>query len=131
VSSRKTKTTVAIACMSLFLILASCGLPLNQKPSEEVARTAIQKYLLRKVPQQFGEQHDGVGWPGGNGQLEQFKLVRVGDYNSENKYWPVEASGNGKYDLCCDRRGYRGQFKFLARFKIFKDDFGQWAAEFY
>lgn len=130
-SSRKTRTTVATACMSLSLILASCGLGPAPKPSDDAVRTAIQNYLRGTVPQAFGEEHLGVGWPGANGQLEQYELIRIGDYKLLEKYWPVEAGGGGSYDLCCDLRGTHGHFKFRARFKIAKDDFGQWTAEFY
>lgn len=125
------KTVVATACISLFLTFAGCGAgPARKapKPSEDVIRTAIQDYLRRNVPDQFGEKYLGIGWPGVNGQLEQYEFIRMGDYNTDGKYWPVETSGNGQYDFL---KGRRGKFQFRARFKIFKDDFGRWAAEFY
>jgi hypothetical protein len=97
-----------------------------KQPSPVEIKGAIINALQREVP---------VSWVGNlmGGRLknlEELKVVRLGIYNKEKKYWPMKVRCIGIAALNDTfNQGKQAYFDKVADFILYQDDYGDWTAE--
>ena len=120
----KTRPGLIAATMVLTasLFLAGC----SQKPSTSDVKNAITVELQNTIP---------VSWVGNllggsNAKIESIEIQQWGDYNEEEKYWPVKVRVVGTAELNDPfNQDKVKNFDKISDFRLTKDDYGMWQAE--
>ncbi len=120
----KTRTGQIAVTMALtaLLFLGGC----SPKPSKSDVKNAITAELQNTIP---------VSWVGNllggsNAKIESIEIQQWGDYNEEEKYWPVKARVVGTAELNDPfNQGKVKHFDKISDYRLTKDDYGMWQAE--
>ncbi len=97
----------------------------NAMPSKEQLYSAVARALGSEIP---------VSWVGNlmGGRLkslDDLQVVRVGIYNKDRKYWPMQIRCSGVAALNDPfNKGKVVRFDKVGEFVVFRDDYGDWQA---
>jgi hypothetical protein len=94
-----------LAIISTLMSLLACSKISNSQPSNEILKEAIKKE---------GAYHPITG----RKPAENVEIQLIGNYNVEQKYWPVKAKVLMTGRSLIDRE-----------YHVFKDDYGKWTAK--
>jgi hypothetical protein len=108
---------------SLILMLLFLGC--SSKPNNTQIEEAVKIELKNNIP---------VSWVGNlmggsNAKLSTIEVIEFGNFNNEQKYWPVKirvvgsAESNDPFNS-----GKVSQFDKVSEFRLSKDDYGKWKA---
>lgn len=97
----------------------------NAMPSKEQLYSIVARALGSEIP---------VSWVGNLAggrlkRLDDLQVVRIGIYNKDSKYWPMQIRCSGLAVLNNPlNRGKVVSFDKVGEFMIFRDDYGDWKA---
>lgn len=103
------------------LLIMGC----SSKPSNSQIEEAVKIELQSNIP---------VSWVGNlmggrNAKLSTIEVVEFGNFNKEQKYWPVKIRVVGSAELNDPfNPGKTTQFDNVSEFRLSKDDYGKWKA---
>jgi hypothetical protein len=98
----------------------------TEKPTDQEVASAISTYLKKKVPVLWAGNLMG----GSNGIVKTLSIQKWGNYNDQYKYWPVNVRVVGSCTVDNIFSKETKSFDKTGDFKLKKDDYGNWTAEF-
>lgn len=98
----------------------------TEKPTDQEVASAIATYLKKKVPVLWAGNLMG----GSNGTIKTLSIQKWGNYNDQYKYWPVNVRVAGTCTVDNIFSKETRSFDKTGDFKLKKDDYGNWTAEF-
>ncbi len=120
-SQRKSIVTYGLSLTLIMLLIMGC----SSKPNNSQIEEAVKIELQHDIP---------VSWVGNlmggrNAKLSSIEVIEWGNFNKEQKYWPVNIRVVGSAELNDPfNAGKIKQFDKVAEFRLSKDDYGRWKA---
>lgn len=122
------KALASITVLMITALLGGCSA--NSGPSNIAINSAINA-STKNVLQVAGMAHS---WQTVEIKNSTVQILRQGNYNEAQKYWPVQATVSGtarqepEFYWGTPKPSRNCQFSFSTEFKIKRDDYGQWIA---
>ena len=129
VSQRKETSMKSIKQSIVLVVIAFVGLSIlsgcTSKPSDSEIEELVKAKFQREVPE---------SWMGGGGvidcrnaKINTIKIMEWGDFNKEEKYWPIKirVAGSAEVRTVTNQGGVR-PFNKVSEFMFSKDDYGKW-----
>lgn len=105
--------------------LTSAAPSLPAKPSQDEIKMAVTNHLKHNVPITWAGNLMG----GKNAQLSVIEVLQVGNYNQQQKYWPMRIKCVGRCEMNdMFNQGKWNSFDRIGEFILFQDDYGNWKA---
>jgi len=99
---------------------------LPAKPTEDEIKMAVTNHLKHNVPITWAGNLMG----GKNAQLSVIQVIKVGNYNQQQKYWPMRIKCVGRCEMNdMFNQGKWNSFDRVGEFILFQDDYGNWKAQ--
>jgi hypothetical protein len=98
----------------------------TEKPTDQEVASAIATYLKKSVPVLWAGNLMG----GSNGMVKTLSIQKWGNYNDQYRYWPVNVRVAGTCTVDNIFSKETKSFDKTGDFKLKKDDYGNWTAEF-
>ncbi len=114
--------------MKLSAVTSSSSTALSPapKPTEDEIKSAVTNHLKNNVPITWAGNLMG----GKNAQLSLIQVIQVGNYNPQQKYWPMRIKCVGRCEMNdIFKQGKWNSFDRVGEFILFQDDYGQWKAQ--
>lgn len=96
------------------------------KPTDQEVTSAIATALHKSVPLTWAGNLMG----GSKGVVKSLSIQQWGTYNEQYKYWPVKVRVVGTCEVDNLFSTETKSFDKVGDFKLKKDDYGKWIAEF-
>lgn len=122
------KTFASIIALTITALLGGCST--NSGPSD----SAIQKAISATTGRMLKLAEMSSSWQTVEIKSSSVNILRQGNFNEAEKYWPVQAKVSGmsrqQPEFYMGAKPSRDcEFSFSAEFKIKKNDYGDWVAE--
>lgn len=114
------KTKFVVVLIIVILFLSGC------KPSDSTIKSAISESLQNDFPGSWAGSLLG----GKNPNIHEIEIIKVGKFVKDGKYYPVKVKCSGTVEADLLFSTEQRSFDNEGEFKVFKDDYGDWKAEY-